>query len=500
MDFEYESGSKHSDSQLEFIDGNESITHFLPYPRLHVRVASNDSDHLKLHFRVPSNDSDDLKVHIRAATNDSNHLTIHPEVIDGSNNSVHYDSGPDLFDGFNSSKLSSPDYISDKDSAVMPVTKLGSHSSLASSLDDLFPMNAIEDFGPIYSITISDKAREDISTALKNDENDTSSSNSSNPEEDGIGSPGFSTTSSVSDITHESLERGLAPTQCPHIQVMERPKAFDPFRIPSDIFDKPLTPLEWSIASDESLFSIQANSLARDHALAMSNLAKSGELPSSNYLVTLSPPPPLAVLRVENQSPSTQAKINEQANKTDELNEKLENIAETGSMDETVKDETKETTKVQSLQTEQKKQAPAVSWKSTATSNLSSESGKSTSSFSFPTRNKSSWPSCYCSNCGRPLRYYTWLKCTFRCSRSLCSTSNCSWSCCYSWNSNRKRWHSPSPNNFSGGTRTRNQKPNIEEFQSQQSESTAIEKLTSHCWFRHYSCWSWCSIPRCGCC
>lgn len=57
------------------------------------------------------------------------------------------------------------------------------------------------------------------------------------------------------------------------------PPGYDPNRIPVNIFaGKPASPIEWSVASNESLFSIQMgnNSFSRDHVFV---LYKSGELP-----------------------------------------------------------------------------------------------------------------------------------------------------------------------------------------------------------------------------
>ncbi|GFY82935.1 hypothetical protein Acr_02g0011750 [Actinidia rufa] len=76
-----------------------------------------------------------------------------------------------------------------------------------------------------------------------------------------------------------SPRSGPGPLSSPPIQAMGRPSsAYDPNRIPSSIFSsKPSTPTDWSVASNESLFSIHMgnNSFSRDHT---SFLTKSGEL------------------------------------------------------------------------------------------------------------------------------------------------------------------------------------------------------------------------------
>lgn len=50
----------------------------------------------------------------------------------------------------------------------------------------------------------------------------------------------------------------LDPRQSPPVQVMEKSDPADPNRIPSSVFErsKSTTPMEWSVASNESLFSI----------------------------------------------------------------------------------------------------------------------------------------------------------------------------------------------------------------------------------------------------
>ncbi|KAL9681433.1 hypothetical protein QQ045_013216 [Rhodiola kirilowii] len=58
----------------------------------------------------------------------------------------------------------------------------------------------------------------------------------------------------ASDITHESALMSLR--QSPPLQVMDRSAAYDPGRISSSVFTAHGTPQEWSLASNESLFSL----------------------------------------------------------------------------------------------------------------------------------------------------------------------------------------------------------------------------------------------------
>lgn len=75
--------------------------------------------------------------------------------------------------------------------------------------------------------------------------------------------------SMISDTPEWSIN-GLSPKQSPPIQTMGRPGAdYDPNRIPSSIFaSKAASPMDWSVASNESLFSIGMGN----------NSFKSGEL------------------------------------------------------------------------------------------------------------------------------------------------------------------------------------------------------------------------------
>ncbi|KAK9164708.1 hypothetical protein Syun_005610 [Stephania yunnanensis] len=100
-------------------------------------------------------------------------------------------------------------------------------------------------------------------------------------------------------------------TQSPPTQVMERPEEekASPYRIPSSVFarSKSTTPMEWSVASNESLFSIHMgnNSFSRDHVFLMDrDFGKSGELINSN-----SSSPPLASPEIERCSDLVEADI-----------------------------------------------------------------------------------------------------------------------------------------------------------------------------------------------
>jgi len=122
----------------------------------------------------------------------------------------------------------------------------------------------------------------------------------------------------------------VLPPPSPQLHVMGQPGGYDPNRIPSSIFAKPSNPAEWSVASNDSLFSIYMGngSFSRDHAFM---LYKSGELPrfdeTGNASTSLSP-----VIEVENndrknEDISIDIKVKEEES-TDSEEEESESTAE----------------------------------------------------------------------------------------------------------------------------------------------------------------------------
>ncbi|PKA63819.1 hypothetical protein AXF42_Ash004828 [Apostasia shenzhenica] len=87
--------------------------------------------------------------------------------------------------------------------------------------------------------------------------------------------------------------------QSPVVQVMVRSDATDPNRIPSSVFTRSsasaASPMEWSVASNESLFSIHMGntSFSRDHVFLM---GRSGDLTGMYTSGPLDYPPPLPPL------------------------------------------------------------------------------------------------------------------------------------------------------------------------------------------------------------
>lgn len=106
-------------------------------------------------------------------------------------------------------------------------------------------------------------------------------------EEAGVEKQGTTSSADQSAPTPVMSNQNGSATQCPPIQLMGRPSGYDPNRIPSSVFSsKPSTPMDWSTASNESLFSIHIgnNSFSRDHFIMIN---KSGELPRMDELNTI---------------------------------------------------------------------------------------------------------------------------------------------------------------------------------------------------------------------
>ncbi|TYH73661.1 hypothetical protein ES332_D05G344800v1 [Gossypium tomentosum] len=183
--------------------------------------------------------------------------------------------------------------------------------------------------------------------------------------------------SQVSCVTHE-------PTlmQSPLVQVMDRVGGLDSSKIPSAVFarSKSITPMDWSLPSSESLFSIQLgdNSFSRDYILS----SKSRELFKSGEFVELSP------LAIVLQGDTVKKGVESDKSEATSIS------------DDVVKDKTGRSVEGQVIE---KPARPMVSWNSDTTAHHSVDNVASVHSIDFPIRRKKQrkcgWPSCYCSNC-----------------------------------------------------------------------------------------------------
>ncbi|KAF8021397.1 hypothetical protein BT93_G1743 [Corymbia citriodora subsp. variegata] len=243
-----------------------------------------------------------------------------------------------------------------------PITSLSPSSSNA-SLDDLFQVEASELTKP-KTDGIAPSPGHDEYCPLKLRKDKDTGKVSSKAEHDSESSSGAASTSPMSDITHESQLHSMSPIQSPPIQVMDRSGGFSPCRIPSSVFErsKPSTPVEWSIASNESLFSIHIgnNSFSREHVFMPASLQKFEESGRSNEFITISPPLPHTVASL------------------DQIVDIEKTPAANSKSTEFTKDLEKENGNSRS---EEKANSPAMTWSSSCLSNVSRTSAPS---FSFP--------------------------------------------------------------------------------------------------------------------
>ncbi|XP_058009961.1 uncharacterized protein LOC131183297 isoform X2 [Hevea brasiliensis] len=189
-------------------------------------------------------------------------------------------------------------------------------------------------------------------------------------------SVGQSITFPVPDFIPESYHLHVASMmQSPPMQVMERSRGegYDPCRIPSAIFETNKTkPVEWSNASNESLFSLQlGTSFSRDRLLSM-EFSKPGEVEFQ-----FSPSPSVPVADTENRiSVANRPSI--------PMEETKEETTETKKSESCVADGTtsKDATKPDGVEdtSERNKKTLTVEWKS----KKSDESEESNHPLAFP--------------------------------------------------------------------------------------------------------------------
>ncbi|KAI4314079.1 hypothetical protein L6164_027019 [Bauhinia variegata] len=152
--------------------------------------------------------------------------------------------------------------MSSEENISNPRKSSGSSSLSRSSSNDLFQVDTVK-----LNLTNSE-----------DEQNDVSSDSSAKSEVDNT-FPSHASSFDVSNMTHNEMD--MSPTQSPPVQVMDRSAGYDSYRIPSSVFatNKSSSLIEWSIASNESLFSLHLgnNSFSTDSASKFDELTKSGE-------------------------------------------------------------------------------------------------------------------------------------------------------------------------------------------------------------------------------
>ncbi|CAL0318192.1 unnamed protein product [Lupinus luteus] len=201
----------------------------------------------------------------------SKHSDLNSWVTNGSGSSIGSEMQLNIMTGGESGKNNYSDtHINGSKSVSVSTRRSSSSSSSESSSDGFFVMDTLNF---TTSSASTSKSRKDY----------VSSSHSSSKSELDNSLLAPTSTFQVYNVTHSP--KGFPPTSSPPIQVMDRSGGYDPARIPSAVFDRNSNnPLEWSSASNESLFSlhIDNNSFSREHMFGEASmspeLTKSGEM------------------------------------------------------------------------------------------------------------------------------------------------------------------------------------------------------------------------------
>lgn len=165
-------------------------------------------------------------------------------------------------------------------------------SSSSKSSSDFFQMDAkMLDISSTFPAS-SPKVEEDSQSPKEKEKNDKPGDMSSKSEDHDDISP-IDANSQVPHAISNPTSQTMSPVQLPPRQVMERSGNYDPDRIPASVFgSRPSSAMEWSAASNDSLFSLNIgnSSFSREQFLMMSgdmsgeDVNKSGELYNSGEL------------------------------------------------------------------------------------------------------------------------------------------------------------------------------------------------------------------------
>ncbi|XP_030960539.1 dentin sialophosphoprotein-like isoform X1 [Quercus lobata] len=479
-----ESSSKHSETHSESLGESGSSEKFEIHPSLIIRTQSK---HEETHTHADFIDR----------SGSSKHSETCSVVIDGSGSSKHSETSSDVIDLTNFIDGSGSSKHSETCSDIIDMTEVidGTDSSNHSSIHQEDAINEANQhalakkLGPTSS---SDSSLEDVIQIIINKVPKSGESNSSFPnpntdtpheaieEETDISS---NRSTPVSDVGHESVAQNMSPTQSPKIQVMDRSVGYDPSRIPRSVFEtsKSTTPMDWSVASNDSLFSLHVgnNSFSKDRMFLFGDF-KSDELSKSGELTKLSSIPSVPKEEIDKK--------------------KIKIGGATLEVDENSNDAAKVSTEAQNLQNVPR---PAVSRNSSSPSRNSDDTRNSAESFAFPVKTNHAKPSCYCSNCSGAFRYCIWQSCYFRWPSCYCS--NCSWAFCYCWNCSRKVFSCHSSTIFAVVESTAVFNADEEQRQQQKPLSPKVaSESTAKCWFPFLS-WlqqggSYCSRVHCRPC
>ncbi|RDX71129.1 hypothetical protein CR513_49560, partial [Mucuna pruriens] len=207
----------------------------------------------------------DDKPKIFPETTDNGHPSSNDSSHEGRSSSDSSEGKKDVISrGENGKNNYSDTHINGTKSESSAAGRSSSPFSSESSMDDFFGME--EAFKYTKAGTLESKSGKDCV-----------SSSESSDKSDNIP---LVPTSTCQVYNSSSSQKVMSPTTTPPIQVMDRSATFEASVVPSSVFEVNTNPSEWSIASNDSLFSIQIgqSSFSRENVFMFGELGLSGDL------------------------------------------------------------------------------------------------------------------------------------------------------------------------------------------------------------------------------
>ncbi|XP_057448100.1 uncharacterized protein LOC130739732 isoform X2 [Lotus japonicus] len=327
---------------------------------------------------------------IKDSIKDNQGKNSNPEVFYGSGSSSDSERQIDVIDRGESGENASGS------KSISASTRRSSSSSLSvssSEPDAFFGMDALTFTASDASELISKSGKTFVSSSESSAKSETDNSHRVPP-----------STGQLYNLSYN--QKGMSPTASPPMQVMDRSGGY-PSRIPSSVFEITTNASEWSVASNESLFSIHLgrNSFPRDNPFLIDELVMPEELTKSGELNVFNQTPPVIVEEID----------------TARIEDDRENLQSTGTSDEDSKSERKLSNDGNEIKTLHQ----AAIYKSSKSDLSEFTIGSGSSVPSFVPLKKRSRSACCCSN-------HSCAHCCYKCPG--CKCFSCGWAFCCCWN------------------------------------------------------------------
>ncbi|XP_004490228.1 uncharacterized protein [Cicer arietinum] len=411
-----------------------------------------------------------VKVYLENSNGSLSRENSNDEAVNGSESSSDSERQIDVITRGESGENNYPEIDINGTKSLSSSGRRSSSSSLSeTSSDDFFRIDALK-------FTASDAS----AILSKSGKNYVSSSASSPKSEVDISPPDQTSIYQVYNLAYS--QKGMPPTTSPPIQMMDRSERYESARIPSSIFERNNNPLEWSIASNDSLFSIHIghHSFSREHTFKFGELRMSEELIKPEELSMFNRTPSIAIEEIETVRKSADIKnlktieTSEESFKFDQKLSENHNNIETFHQD-----------------------ANSKSSKSSVSS-ISNES--EATGHSFVPLNKESRRFSLCCNYSWVFCHHKWPICCYTWPSGKCS--NCGWlfcSCCTCSHTKSSDRASPI---LTETERNSFEKTNTPRHDSYKEELDTTSSSSASCWhcFQSKQACDVCSNSRGNCC